>query len=222
MFRVDPVKLHDCQIHGPGSGSELFVVEGDSASKNVARVCNPRFQAVLPMQGKPLNAWKASKPIVTRNGLYQRLIQAIGTGWDDAFDLGRCRYDRIIFLFDPDADGIHCGALMLMFFFRWMPEIIDSSRLLAVRPPLYELSSIQRRPNDPIDRIHAYSDEQFHKIRQQLRAKQVPFQSQRYRGLASISAAALSTTCIDPTTRQAIKMTRQDAAAAVQIFGGRK
>ncbi len=109
MFRLLPVKLHDCQIHGIGSEAELFIVEGDSASKNVVRVRNRQFQAVLPMQGKPLNACKASKRVVGQNELYQQLVAALGAGWDETFDLSQLRYDRVILLFDPDADGIHCG-----------------------------------------------------------------------------------------------------------------
>jgi DNA gyrase/topoisomerase IV subunit B len=141
MFRIQPVKLHDCQQHGLGSGAELFVVEGDSASKTVCRARDPATQAVLPMQGKPLNALKAGKGVVERNELFQILIHAIGAGWDDQLDLTKLRYDRLILLFDPDADGIHCGALMSMFFHRWMRPLLDSGRLSIIRPPLYEISS---------------------------------------------------------------------------------
>ncbi len=222
MFRSEPVKLHECQKHGPGSGSELFIVEGDSASKNVVRVRDRTFQAVLPMQGKPMNAWKATKHGVARNKLFQQLIDALGADWGETFELGRVRYDRIVFLFDPDADGIHCGALMLMFFFRWMPQLVDSGRMHTVRPPLYELTSTRHTRGVPVDRIHAYSDEHFQRIRAQLDIKNIPYQSQRYRGLASISADTLSETCVDPTTRNAVKLTKQDAEAAIRIFVGRK
>jgi DNA gyrase subunit B len=105
MFRIVPVKLLDCHQHGPGSGAELFLVEGDSASKAVAKARSPVTQAVLPMQGKPLNAYKARKSVVARNELFMALVDAIGTGWGDDVDLAAMRYDRVILLFDPDADG---------------------------------------------------------------------------------------------------------------------
>lgn len=222
MFRVTSAKLHDCDQHGLGSDSELFVVEGDSASKNVVRVRDSRFQAVLPMQGKPMNAWKSSKNGVGRNELYQRLIDAMGAGWDESFDLQRLRYERIVLLFDPDADGIHCGALMLMFFHRWMPELLETGRIHVIRPPLYELSAPQTSSNQSDDHIHAYSDDHFHQLRDHLNDKQIKFQSQRYRGLASINAGSLKETCIDPATRSGSLMSHQDAEAAIRIFGGQR
>ena len=220
MFRVTPPKLHDCRQHGLGSDSELFIVEGDSASKNVTRVRDQRFQAVLPMQGKPLNAWKASRNVVARNELFQRLTDAIGASWDESFDLDRMRYGRIIMLFDPDADGIHCGALMLMYFFRWMPELLDSGRIEVIRPPLYELTATRTPVGKPAERIHAYSDDHFHRLRDHLKEKGIKFQSQRYRGLASIKADSLKETCIASETRNATAMSHDDAEAAIRIFGG--
>ena len=221
MFRVTPVKLHDCRQHGLGSNSELFIVEGDSASKNVVRVRDQRFQAVLPMQGKPLNAWKASKNVVARNELFQRLTDVIGTGWDESFDLNRLRYDRIIMLFDPDADGIHCGALMLMFFYRWMPELLDSGRIDVVRPPLHEITGTPA-VGKPAERIYAYSDDHFHRLRSHLAEKGMKFQSQRYRGLASINANSLKETCVAKETRNASVLSPGDAESAIRIFGGQR
>jgi len=215
MFRLKPVKLRDCEKHGIGSDSELFIVEGDSASKNVARVRDGQLQAVLPMQGKPMNGWKSSRNGVARNELFQKLIDALGTGWDETFDLDRIRYDRIMLLFDPDADGIHIGALMQMFFYRWMPELIDAGRIQIVRPPLYEFSTTGSN-----DRIHAYNEDHFRRLRDHLKAKGIKFQSQRYRGLASINADTLLQTCVAKETRNANTITREDAEAAIRIFGG--
>ena len=110
-----PAKLDDAAVHGGGSGAELFVVEGDSAAASVSRVRDPRFQAVLPMQGKPLNAVKASRQKVVSHAFFGPLIAALGTGIDADFRLGGLRYDRVLLLMDPDADGIHCGVLMLLF-----------------------------------------------------------------------------------------------------------
>ncbi len=215
MFRHNPVKLHDCRRHGVGSGAELFVVEGDAASKTVCRARNAETQAVLPMQGKPLNAIKASRANVERNQLFRALIDSMGAGWDDQLNLCQLRYDRVILLFDPDADGIHCGALMLMFFHRWMRPLIESDRLHVVRPPLYEISSAESH-----DRIHAYSDGHYQRIRAELEKKKVDFQEQRYRGLASMNDATLVTTCLDPETRNTSPLTCEDAETAIRIFIG--
>ena len=215
MFRVQPIKLHDCRRHESGSGAELFVVEGDSASKTVCRARDAETQAVLPMQGKPLNAIKATKTAVDRHQLFRALIDAMGAGWDEQLDLRRLRYDRVILLFDPDADGIHCGALMLMFFYRWMRPLIESERLHVVRPPLYEISSL-----DASDKIHAYSDGHYQRIREELEKKKIDFQGQRYRGLASMSDTALVTTCLDPRTRNISRLTCADADAAIRVFVG--
>ncbi|MEM7560450.1 MAG: toprim domain-containing protein, partial [Planctomycetota bacterium] len=119
-FYPQPVHLHDCEVHGSDSHAELFIVEGDSASQAVAAVRDPRFQAVLPMQGKPLNASKASWRAVREYELYQQAFIALG--YSQLCSAGRlanhvakpeaCRFSKILLLFDPDADGIHCGALM--------------------------------------------------------------------------------------------------------------
>jgi DNA gyrase subunit B len=213
MFRHPGVKLDDCQQHGPDSGSELFVVEGDSASKSVRRARNSRTQAVLPMQGKPMNAIKASKNAVQRYELFQALIHTLGTGWDDQFDLAKLRYHRVILLFDPDADGIHCGALMLMFFHRWMRPLLESGRLSVIRPPLYEISSPQT-----CDKLHAYSDAAYRRLCIKLKEQGIDYQGQRYRGLASMSDVTLVQTCLDPRTRNINRLTCKDAESAIRIF----
>ena len=216
-FPIKPVKLHDCHRHGLDSDSELFIVEGDSASKAVARARDSQFQAVLPMQGKPLNSLRASRRAVDRNELYRVLRESIGAGWGDEFELESMRYAKIIMLFDPDADGIHCGALLLMYFTRWMRPALESGRVSIVQPPLYRITS----PSDD-GVIHAYSSEHFRQIRDVLEAKGIDFQSQCYRGLASIDAGALSRTCLDPRSRQIHELTLDDARNAIETFGGRR
>ena len=208
-------KLHDCQRHGIGSDSELFVVEGDSASKSVCRARNPETQAVLPMQGKPMNAIKATRGAVEHNDLFRVLVDAIGVGWDQDIDLDNLRYERVILLFDPDADGIHCGALMLMFFHRWMRPLLDTGRLSVVRAPLYEIASPDRS-----EIIHAYSEEHYRRIRDELERKKIAFQGQLYRGLASLSLSTLLTTCLNQDTRNIHPLNVEDAKAAIGVFVG--
>ncbi|TWU60502.1 DNA gyrase subunit B [Rubripirellula tenax] len=215
MFRIVPTKLHECRASGVGSGAELFIVEGDSASKSVVRARDSETQAVLPMQGKPLNAVKARKSAVARNPWYTAVTSSIGAGWDDTLDPTKLRYDRIIMLFDPDADGIHCGALLSMFFYRFMRPILDDGRIWVARPPLYEITS-----PDTDDRLHAYNEDHYGKIRDALDAKGVRYTSQRYRGLASMNESALVTTCIDPATRTIQSLAADDAEAAIRMFCG--
>jgi len=114
-------KLVDCLRHGPHSGAELFLVEGDSAANSVTAARDTLFQAVLPMQGKPMNAGKASASRLAGNNWLQTLFQSLGCGTGNDFNMDALRYERVMLLFDPDADGIHCGALMLICFEHLMP-----------------------------------------------------------------------------------------------------
>ena len=114
MFPARPLKLLDCAFQPEGVAAELMIVEGDSASSSVGAARDERFQAVLPLQGKPLNAWKASRTRVAANPFYQAIIDAIGAGWDESFAIERVRYERIVLIFDPDADGIHCSMMSLV------------------------------------------------------------------------------------------------------------
>lgn len=208
-------KLKDCERHGPDS--ELLIVEGDSAAKSVEAVRNVTFQAVLPMQGKPLNAHKASAAAIRGNGLYQSLLLALRPGTCEPLARS-CRYGRIVLLFDPDADGIHCGALMMMFFRRALPDVISDGRLLVVRAPLYrfqvDLASGGSRT------LYAYTDEEGSKLLRELKQEGYGFERQRFRGLASLEPQLLKTRCLDPTSRTAFRVTPEDAQAAVRIFGG--
>ncbi len=218
-FFPKPVKLHDCSLAevGEHAEAELFLVEGDSASRTVARARDRRTQAVLPMQGKPMNPVKASKAAIAKNNLYQNLIECLGAGWDESFDVDAVRYRRVILLFDPDADGIHCGALALMFFFRWMRPLLDADRVCVVRPPLYQITAKKYA-----DAIYAYSGDHMTKVKEALTAKEIQYKSQRYRGLASMEDETLVTTCLDPATRHLAILRRDDAEAAIAAFGGQR
>jgi DNA gyrase subunit B len=213
-FPRGPLKLDDCKAHGPGSGAELFVVEGDSAADSVSRVRDAAFQAVLPMQGKPLNALKASEKKVASHPLFQALADAIGAGIGGRFDLAACRYERILLLMDPDADGIHCGVLMLMFFQRWMPALLDAGRIEIVRPPWGEvLAAGEAAPQC------AFSEPELQQLADSLRERGAVV-ARRYRGLAAIEPSVLAAACIAPTSRRTSRVSAAEAASLIGILNG--
>jgi len=215
QYTNQPVKLEDCTNAGPGSRAELFLVEGDSAASFVTRLRNAEFQAVLPMQGKPLNAIRATPQKVAAYPLFAALANAIGTGIGDGFHLANVRYAKILLLFDPDADGIHCGALMAMYFYRWMPELLGSGRIEIVRAPVAEILVGPDRPNQ-----FPLSDDEFHAICSRERTARNPhFRIRHHRGLAGIDGTVLHRMCVDPATRVSARLTPHDAEQAIAIFG---
>ncbi len=212
MVAFQSRKLEECS--SPGPGAELYIVEGDSASSAVCRVRDERRQAVLPMQGKPLNAIRATPKKVAANPWLAALTDALGTGFGDTFDIGKMRYGRIVLLMDPDADGIHCGALLLMFFRRWMQPLLASGRIAIARAPLatIRLTGIQ---------IHVRSENEYRFHCERLRgAGKTAFETVRYRGLAGMDLAVLAATCVDPATRFLSPLGIADADAAIAVFGG--
>jgi DNA gyrase subunit B len=190
----------------------LFIVEGDSAAKSVSRLRNAQTQAVIPMQGKPLNAYKAKREKVLANDLYRAVLAAMGCNNFEIPD--RLRYDRIILLFDPDADGIHCGALMTLFFYRWLRPILESGHLFLVRAPLYEIATQDRETV-----LVAHSDDQYRQMCEKL-DKPENYKRQRYRGLGGMNDDVLFRSCLNHDTRYLYRLTLQDAESSLAIFGG--
>lgn len=220
MFVVRPTKLVDCLSTGAGSGAELFVVEGDAASQSVARVRNPQTQAVLPMQGKPLNALRASESKVRAYEFFAALIEALGAGLGESFDLSRRRYDRVLLLMDPDADGVHCAVLMQLFFYRWMRPLLEAGYLEYVRAPLGE---IQRAGSEP---LFAYTQQHYQALCSEFEVRAVAATRSasgavavRYRGLAAIDPQTLAALCLEPATRKTQPIKPRDAELAIEIFG---
>ena len=217
-FSTEPVKLDDCVVHGVSSdtakhtGPELFIVEGESAALAVARVRDATSQAVLAMQGKPLNAIKATERKLAAHPLFTALTDGLGTGRGAAFDLAKLRYSKVLLLMDPDADGIHCGVLMLMFFHRWMRPLLDAGRVEIVRPPWGEVVPADGSPR------HACSEEEFQALADASRARG-PATARRYRGLAAIEPQLLLATCIAPATRRTDRISTAEAAAMIEVFG---
>jgi DNA gyrase subunit B len=219
-FSGAPAKFEDCDVHGAGAGSELFIVEGDSASHAVANVRDATRQAVLPMQGKPLNALKANATRVAEFPLYRQLANALCVALTDletgeVSDLSTRRFDRVLLLFDPDADGIHCGALMLMFFYRWMRPLLEEERVLIVRPPLFLISY-----EGSATPLHAYSPDHAGRIVTELkRLNKQHISTHHHRGLASIAPPLLASACVRPSTRKTEVMRVADAEEAIRVFG---
>jgi DNA gyrase subunit B/topoisomerase-4 subunit B len=213
------VVLDECGVHAagvarrPGVPLELFVVEGESAAAAVARVRDAATQAVLAMQGKPLNALRATRGRVAAQPFFAALIAGLGTGWDDSCDASRVRYDRVLLLTDPDADGIHCGVLVLMFFHRWMRPLLDAGRIEIVRPPWGEVL-----PADGSAAHHAWSEEEFLEIAARERGRGSAV-ARRFRGLAALDPALLRESCVSPGTRRTEPIDARRVAAMIDCLG---
>lgn len=209
------MKLFDSAIHG--ADAELFLVEGDSAARSVATLRDERTQAVLPLQGKPLNAWKATAAKVQASPLYRQLSDVLGTR-DATTAAPRAaeglRFGQVLLLFDPDADGVHICALMLLYFKRWMSELLDAGRVQVARAPMFSLS----HPQMPVP-AHAWSGDHAQALLARLRTEGFDdVDLHRYVGLGSIPPAVLETTCIDPRTRSLRMAGEADIAAIMQAF----
>lgn len=209
-----PPKLDDCARHGPGSGAELFLVEGDSAAGSVSLVRDPATQAVLPLQGKPLNAAKASPAKVAAYPLFQALVAAVGAGDGPSFDAGRARYDRIVLLMDADADGIHCAALMCLYFYRRMWPLLAARRVSVAHAPLAAITS----ETDGSTR-YVCSEPEYRETAHALRTAGHDLHVVRYRGLAGLDLPTLAATCVHPATRVLHPLGRPDADAMLRVLG---
>ncbi len=215
-YSRSPQKLRDCEGNADGIDKELFLVEGDSASASVTRVRNRQQQAVLPMQGKPLNTAKASVSRIRANPWFCALASALGVAPARPAAPEQLRYRRIMLLFDPDADGIHCGALMLMYFQRFMPAAFASGHIWMVRPPLLRITAPALSAP-----LYARSQAHYEHMMARLQAEGVrELQTLRYRGLGSLEESLLIDTCVAPATRQADQMSLSDAQMAARYFGG--
>jgi len=204
-----PAKLADCTTTGPGSGAELLIVEGDSAAAAVMRVRDPGRQAVLPMQGKPLNAARASRGKVLGHPFFGPLVAAVGAGAEADCRPELARYDRLLVLTDPDADGIHCGFLVLLFAYHWLRPLLDGGRIEIVRPPwgaVVVAGEIRL----------AFSEPEFAALVSAVRGRGGA--GRRFRGLAAIDAETIRETCIDPATRRTERVSAADVAAMIEMI----
>jgi len=209
-----PATLNDCEVHWPESGSELIIAEGISAANALVAVRSRSWQAVLPVQGKPLNVISASKVRVEASAPLMNVRDALGAGLGDNFRLNTRRYERVVLAFDPDADGIHSRALLLLFLFTYMRPLLQSGMVFAARPPLWQISSSQLA-----EPVHAWTDGQYNDVCADLDARSIQgYATKRYRGIASIPAETLAATCLRPATRVLAQLTPEHAAATLAAY----
>jgi DNA gyrase/topoisomerase IV subunit B len=210
-----PPKLDDCRRHGVGSGAELFVVEGDSAATTVRIVRETETQAVLPMMGKPLNAAKASPGRLAAYPPFVALADAMGAGHGSTFTLDQRRYDRVVLLMDADADGIHCAALMCLYFYRMMWPLLDGGHVWMAQPPMAAVTSAGGTVR------HVFTDEEYRGVTAAAKREgEGALQVVRYRGLASIELGTLADACVRPATRVIRRLGPADVDAVRTVLGG--
>ena len=207
-----PGKLADCQEKN-AEFTELYLVEGDSAGGSAKQGRNSRFQAILPLRGKVLNVEKTRLDKVYSNQSLIPIIQALGCGIGEEFDVEKLRYGKIIIMADADVDGSHIRILLLTFFFRHMKKLIEDGHIFFAQPPLYK---IYKKGSKYGNERYAYTEEEKEAIVAELGG--VNIEADRYKGLGEMDPEQLWETTMDPATRTILRVTIEDAIACDEMF----
>ena len=214
-----PGKLADCARES-AAGTELFLVEGDSAGGSAKQALDRETQAVLPLRGKILNVASASADKLRQNQELRDLIEALGCGAGDRFDIARLRYGRVVIMTDADVDGAHIAALLMTFFYRELPELVRQGRVFLAQPPLYRLQGGGKT-------IYARDDADRERIlKKEFKANQ-RVEVSRFKGLGEMPPASLKETTMDPKRRILLKVVlppeeRARTSELIEALMGRK
>ena len=207
-----PGKLTDCIVKDP-TKTEIYIVEGDSAGGSAKNGRDSKYQAILPLWGKMLNVEKSRADKVYGNDKLKPVIQALGTGIGEEFNIEKLRYDKVIIMADADVDGAHIQTLLLTFFFRFMRSLIETGHIYLAKPPLYKIT---RGKKSQV----AFSDEERDMISEQFKDgdPNAKVDISRYKGLGEMNPEELWETTMDPKNRILLKVTLEDAQKADIIF----